>query len=543
METSNLDRQLDELVPEPPWAPLPSWPTAPSVGDAELDDSLRGLGEPAVVANAAATRLLAAKGTSTGPALSDALWSMLEAAAPRSAPFVGNLALLPTPELRARAQVRVKESQRSRYQRAAAVQRILAVLEGLHAPDFEQRCSDRIERVESPVLRLLLARSLLGDRCYVLPESESALMSRDGGRKRDPSARADAARLSRLEAHLRAGDPLVGAAAEAVWASHPTTAYERVRDVVASCAPAAREQLVRDIFATFFDGFGGGPLSFDEQPGWADLFAPVAGPGNVVQSLAYGQVLTACKTSAPLLIALKAVASMGLAPLFADLLDALRGLDDPNAATPLEALAGALPASTGTKSPWSREGVLLVVKRLRRKRAPAPSRASFVFTSAVGTDGGPIVVLPASEAASWNGASTTFGMPGHIPGDYEAAVSAAAEADFGPFDWRGALAVVVGAPQVSLALVKGGVWLVVGGSELDVELASKERAGRKKWKRPLEVGDGGLVVLDAATTVNRAAEDALARVALAPGLYAVEAQTAKVGTSTVSVLRLKAPKA
>jgi len=121
-------------------------------------------------------------------------------------------------------------------------------------------------------------------------------------------------------------------------------------------------------------------------------------------------------------------------------------------------------------------------------------------------------------------------------------VGATGETEFAALDWHGALAVVVGAPQVSMALVKDGLWLVVGGSELDVELASKERRGRKKWKRPLEIADGGLVVLDAATTITRAAEDALARVALAPGVYAVEAQTATVGASTVSVLRLKGPK-
>jgi len=542
METSDLDRQLDELVAEAPWAPLPSWPDAASAGDAQLDDALRALGGPAVMANAAVTRLLAATGTGATPALSDALWSMLEAATPRNAPFAGSLASLPTAELRARAQVRLKESQRPRYQRAAAVQRILAVLEGLRPADFEQRCSDRIERPESPVLRMLLARSLLGDRCYALPESEAALMTRDGGRKRDPSARADAAHLSRLAAHLRAGDPLVGVAAEAAWVLDPATVYERVRHVVASSAPAGQEQLVRDIFGTFFDGFGSGPLSFDEEPGWAELFAPVAGPGNVVQSLAYGHVLTACKTSVPLLSALRSVAPMGLTALFADLLDAVRALDDPGAATPLEALAQTLPASAGTKSPFSREGVLLVVKRLRRKRAGTPSQASFAFTSSVGTDGGPIVVLPASQAAAWGGASATYGTPDHIAGAYDAAVSAAADADFVSLDWGGALAVVIGAPQVSIALVKDGLWLVVGGSELDVELAGKERRGRKKWKRPIEIGDGGLIVLDAAMTVARAPEDALARVALAPGFYAVEAQTASVGTSTVSVLRLKGPK-
>lgn len=542
METSDLDRQLDQLLPEPPWAPLPPWPAPASVGDAALDDALRELSAPAAVANAAATRLLAAAGTRASAALSDALWAMLEAATPRSTPFAGSLASLPTAELRARAQVRVKESQRPSYQRTAAAQRVLAVLEGLNVPDFEPRCSARIERPESPVLRRLLARSLLGDRCYALPESESALMTRDGGRKRDASARAGAAHLGQLAAHLRPGDPLVGVAAEATWANDPATAYARVRDLIASCAPAAQEPLVRDIFGTFFDAFGSGPLSFDDEPGWPALFAPVARPGNVVQSLAYVYALTACKTSAPLLVALNAVAPMGLTALFGDLLDAVRALDDPAAATPLEALAATLPAATGKKSPFSREGVLAVVKRLRRKRGAASSRASFAFTSAIGTDGGPIVVLPASQAAAWAGASATFGTPEHVPGDYEAAVSAIAHADFAALDWHGTLALVVGAQQVSIALVKDGLWLVAGGSELDVELASKERRGRKKWKRPLEIADGGLVVLDAATTTARAAEDALACVALAPGVYAVEAQTASVGARTVSVLRLKGPK-
>jgi hypothetical protein len=134
--------------------------------------------------------------------------------------------------------------------------------------------------------------------------------------------------------------------------------------------------------------------------------------------------------------------------------------------------------------------------------------------------------------------SETYGQPGHVPGDYDAACDAVGDGDFATIERHGVRVLVVATQQVSLAQVGVETWLVSNGSEIQAEIAAKARSGRKRWKATFEVGLAGAIVLDATTTVARAAEGAIARIAIAAGTYAIETICTEVGSTHVSLARL-----
>src|SRR5262249_39294723 len=100
------------------------------------------------------------------------------------------------------------------------------------------------------------------------------------------------------------------------------------------------------------------------------------------------------RTAPPLLLALPLLQDE---PLLADALNALRRIDDASAAEPLRAFAATLPAKQR-----SRKSVLAVAKHLARERKEA-DLARFAETAAVGSDGGPVLVLDAEAADAWPG--------------------------------------------------------------------------------------------------------------------------------------------
>lgn len=526
--SDDLDARLAKLVPHPPWGPLAPWP-AVDIGDAALVEVAARLALAPEVANAAAEQLLATR----DPAVGRALERVLARAGAGFVPYALLDLSAHGSDVQARANQLATAAAGERLLRADALVRVLAVIEGLADAEAEERLRALLASPDTSAhVCALLAGSLLGQRCYALPGSPTATMMRDRGRKRDASRRASRPVLERMAAHLAPRDPLAPFAVEAALALDPAKALADTERVLGALDEREALALRAAVFARFFDLAGAptGVVALDEAPGWSEVIAPLLRSGHTTLRLAVGHALAGCGTSAPVVSALAHADGAALG----DLLATLRRIDDRAAAGPLEAFAASAPAD-------ARPLVLALVKRLRRKRDASPTRASFAFAGAVGTDGGPIVVLRGEDAAGWRGVAPTYGTPEHARGDYERACDAETTGDFGLLDRGDGL--VVAAPQVSVALVDGQVWLVSSGAELEVELAAAIRTGRKKWKPTFQVGDGGLVVLDATRTIERAEEGARLDLTVPAGRYAIEAQTVSVGAAEVRVLRLVPAKA
>jgi hypothetical protein len=326
-----------------------------------------------------------------------------------------------------------------------------------------------------------------------------------------PEGPARATALARLGAHLVPGDHRAPIAAVALVLRDGFAAGPALRAFLDACP----DDLERARVAVAVSGRRA-EVDLDAEPGWIDVLFPKVVHLGVAIELLYR--LHDVRTAEPLL---RALAYRDDEPCWADLLEGLRRVDDASAAPRLEAIAATLPEEPrGKRLSRSPRSLRALAKRLRRAQN---DRASFTLEPGVGTEGGPILLVPQHAAHAWQGVPRDQPGPTDRPSDYDRAC-AASDAGQGALAVGGAKALVLAEQVVEHAPLAGGGWLLVAlGTSLQLEEALRAPRKWKKTRITLEVGESGAVLLDAAHTPTSASreEGALASLALRPGRYDV----------------------
>lgn len=491
----DLDAELSALVPDPPWRPPPP---IPEIGDADLDAAIGLLERMGVDFDAKVAEARARVAASKHADVDGALLLAIDRAAQGYVPFVWRELQLPpmSDELRLRARTRYKEAQIAWSNRAALFARIAYLLEPRMSDALRDRMLACIDDATTPFeAKTALAGSLVGQRFAGLVY---------GGHRFSAEGVAPTRHLEALARHLSEDDPLVAFAAEALFLLDPARARSRIGTAIT--APSVIASIGMRLV---------GRVDFDGEPEWVALFGPMLRESTLICLALHGRLTTA-RTSAPLLAAL---AFADTEPVFADLLARLRTLDEPSAVAPLKAIAERLPDVKG-KFARSRSSVLSLAKRLARKR-DTPVLAE---SASMGTDGGPVLVLPKSAASKWRDA------------DYERACHAQKGGVF-VIDVAGVETLVLPAQQCGFAALPRGCVLLFAGSEQMLELALADKSAitkRGSWK----LGESAVVLLDPAYTLESAPGDAKAEVALPEGTYAIEEIVAELSAGGVHAVRL-----
>lgn len=507
------DALLAARFPDAPWLVLSPLP-APATGHADLDALFLALDQLAPrEAVEAAARSLAEDSRRPEIRAACARWlDRITSDRSPSRPSPAALAELDE-AARARAHQRMALSHAPQEQRRRLAENLARLL--LAEPD-------------EPTCRLAL--SWLARPCD--PGAWDALAGAlTGALRRAPSAVGGV--FDALAQRLGPGDPLAPIAVEALVVRDGIGAAPAIRRAIQEAASDwDRARLAVRVVKCKAE------VDYDREPAWVDVLFP--GVVHLPWAIELTYPLTTARTSAPLLRALRHdYAPSLLEAHWADLLASLARVDDPSCVAQLEELARELPeAPKGMRLQRSKNAVLALVKRLKRRREVIDA-ASFVVEPGVGTDGGPILVVAKDAARKWAGAPPGWDGSGS-DSDYDRAC-ACSEGGLGalPVDGRAALVVDEQAVQVA-RLAPGELLLVASGTDLQVEAMLRDRRAFKKTAIAVDVADEGLVLLDAARTLDRAGDGAALTVALPQGRYKVFEARRDEPAGRVRVLRLLA---
>jgi hypothetical protein len=510
----DLEAKVARITARAPWAKPPPALRAPNTGDAKLDLAIAALDGPR--AEGAARKLRA----STHRRLVDALFDVLddlERAGGKPPDFDFGKAQARVPEeLRPYVAAVFIRNRDAWAQRKSTIPWVVSVLDARMNDSLADRFAKRFERAGSRVLREALAESLLGWRGTPYQRAPR------------PKAAASRRHLEVLARHLVPADERCEFAAEALLLLDPAGARARIGDFLASVPAKSRKQVMHAIGMRLV-----GRIDLDEDPAWVAVLGPML-RGFPEGRLTLLEPLREARSSAPVLAALTHTDDDAT---FGELLDRLRALAEPAAKGPLLALAHALPDRSGRGVARARRPVLELAKRLPGGRG-APVKASFTRVASVGTDGGPMVLLPASIAGDWRGAGRDHGARGAKKSDYD---RACAVSERRPVALRlEGRDVVVLAQQAGtvVSLSDGALLVVLMGSDLQVETALRERRPFRKLPGKLQVKADGLVLLDAAFSVTRAPKGGVARIPAASGRYGVEEMRDDTASGDVWTVRL-----
>lgn len=480
---TDAEARADALYADPPWR-LPKPLPPPATGDAQLDAlflALDGKFEDAASVDKSATELA---GNETLGVRDTALAWVEHIIRDRPPVLPDDYSAVP-PDVRAIVNERNLAARNAWALRTWVFSSVLKVLTPRDDDVVRDAFARYVELDAAPRLVWEVAEALF----RTLPEGPSRNRWLDG-----------------LVRHFVPGDPLAPRGVDALVIRDGTAAAPRIRTTFDAMDDTSRVHCAISLSRRK-------EVDLDAFPDWADILYPkVLG---VPWALEAFYPLHAVKTAEPLLRALRYTDED---VYWTDMLASLRRVDDPSSADRLEEIAKTLPTQPKGEKKRSRTSntVLALVKRLRRKR-DVVDRASFETKPGVGTDGGPILVLGEDAARAWQGVPADWNGDGES--DYDRACAATdVEDELGKLVVDGKRALVIGEQGVGLAMLADGVpMLVVRGTDLQIEIAMRERGAWKKKRREIDVGGQGLVLLDAVHTLASATEGAVVHVPLPRG--------------------------
>ncbi len=459
---------------------------ASATGDAALDalfDLSAGFRSPAVVERVNQLRARAAE-----PAIRAAAMRLIELILDDRPPLpLGAYPHWSTKEiadeaLRALAQERVQSAASSWVMRSWIVVVMLEVLGTKLDDAFPEALAAWIDKAADPSLRGHVAQALL-------------------------DATTESRFLEPLAKHFVPGDPLVGIASVAVLLLSRDDILARMRTMFATLDVGDRGRAAIHLSRR-------PEIDLDACPDWVDVLYP--GVLGVPWAIEASYKLHGLRTSEPLLRALEYT---DVDVYWTTILGRLHAIDDLRAAAPLEELAKTLPAQEkGKRLSRTSNTLVVLAKRLRRKR-DVVDEASFETMPGMGTDGGPIVLLSNDVAGEWQGVPADWSGQGDS--DYDRACAASDEG-VGALRVRKMRGLAIGEQSLGVAmLADGATMLVVRGTDLQLEMAMREKGAWKKTRHVIAVGDQGAFLLDAAHTTASAPEGGSKALPLRSGRYDV----------------------
>lgn len=325
----------------------------------------------------------------------------------------------------------------------------------------------------------------------------------------DPDDAAHPALLDRLAKHAKRVDsPLLATALGALVIRAGAKAQAAVAKLLAA-TPSPRRPKVRDALAEVHVVLG-------PDPAWIDLFAPDFAKKD---GLPYAVTAMLGRWGDAKLVA-HALAQRCSDESATELLGLLRDLADPSIGPTLAKLA------TERKGTAAGKRIAALAKELG---GDVPVGIDVTEEAGVGTDGGPIVLVPAAIASEWTGTTPPKGRKVKTKFRYDRVDAAAT--DYDEACDQGDVALVARSGGAVLVLPEQGAWFgrAKGDDALwcvldgDRETLAKHGAALK-WKAlrgTFTVGNGGVIALDAAQAANGKGVNR-AKLKLAAGAYGVE---------------------
>lgn len=340
----------------------------------------------------------------------------------------------------------------------------------------------------------------------------------------DPADAARPALLDRLAKQATSGSPILATALGALVIRAGANAPAAVTKVLAAAPPGARAEIR--------EALGEVHVVLGPDPAWIDVFAP-----DLAKERGAPYHLTAMlgRWRDASLVA-RALAKPCSDATATELLRMLRRLDDRSIGPRLTTIAA---DRRGT--PMG-ERIAALAKELG---GDVPVGVDVKEEASVGTDGGPIVLVPAAIASQWTGVTPPKGREVRAKSRYDRADADATDYDEACDCSR--VALVARAGGAVLVLPEQGAWFgrPKGEAALWCVVAGNRETFAKhgatlKWKAlpgAFAVGRGGVIALDAALAAKGRGGNR-ATLSLAPGTYRVEVAHREDDRGEMHVARL-----
>jgi hypothetical protein len=343
----------------------------------------------------------------------------------------------------------------------------------------------------------------------------------------DPARVARPALLARLAKHAKAGDPLLTTALGAVVVRSGIRAPRAIAEILDATPPARR--------AAIRDSLGQVHMLLGPDPAWVDLFAPALA---TAARAPYPVIALLSRWRDPTLVARCLTHQCSDASVLS-LLGLLRQIKDASIGPTLQALASG-PRWKGTASGRR------IAELAKEMGGAATVGVELTREVSVGTDGGPVVLVPAAIASQWTGTAPPEGRVVRTKHRFDRLDAPATDYDEACAQRGVALLPREGGAVLVLRETSawigrhddGTLWCVLAGSP---ELLAKHGASLRKWKAVkgrFTVGAGGAILLDAALSARKKGGNR-ARVKIAAGDYRVDVALVDDDRGEMHVARLR----